>query len=63
MDKKDQPFPRDRDGVIFENDLTEENEPSPERREEAAHDLAGDPGIDSQAGDDFMRERKFPHDP
>jgi hypothetical protein len=60
MDKKPDPFPRDRDGEIFEDDLTDENEASPSQREEAAHEMPGDPGIDSQAGDDFMRDRKFP---
>lgn len=60
MSKRYDPFPRDRDGEIFENDLTEENDPSPAAREGAAHDLESDPGVDSQAGDEFMSERKFP---
>jgi len=53
-------FPRDRDGEIFENDLTEENEASPVEREEGAEDLQPDPGVDSQAADRFMTDRKFP---
>ena len=53
------PFPRDRSGEIFENDLTEENEATPVEREEGAEQLHGDPDVDSQAADEFMKDRKF----
>jgi hypothetical protein len=53
-------FPRDRDGEIFEDDLTENRDPSPQAREKAAHDRPLDPGgVNSQEGDEFMRERLF----
>jgi hypothetical protein len=60
MDKDEKNFPRDRDGEIFENDLTDENDPSPEKREEASHNAESDPDTDSQAADEFMRDHKFP---
>jgi hypothetical protein len=53
---------RDRDGEIFENDLTEEDTAPGGLRDTADHtlDMEGDQ-IDSQEGDEFMHERKFPH--
>jgi hypothetical protein len=60
MEQQPNRFARDRDGEIFENDLTEENLPDPAKREEADHDLQSDPDTDSEAGDEFMRERLFP---
>ena len=48
-------FHRDRAGEIFQSDLTEEDLPAPSVREEADHDLHGDPGVDSQEGDEFTR--------
>lgn len=53
-------FPRDRDGEIFENDLTEENDATPVEKEEGAEHYHGDPDTNSQAGDKFMTDRKFP---
>ena len=35
----------------FEDDLTEETLPDAAQREEAAHDIEGDPDVDSQADD------------
>jgi hypothetical protein len=54
-------FPRDEHGEIFQADLTDELEPSPEEREGFEHDdnLTGEE-TDSQAGDDFMHNRQFP---
>jgi hypothetical protein len=49
-------FPRDRDGAIFENDLTEENLPSPVAQEESDHDEEMKTDLDDQSGDEFMRE-------
>jgi hypothetical protein len=60
MERQSDRFARDRDGEIFQSDLTEEGLPDPAEREEADHDLNSDPDTDSQAGDDFMRERLFP---
>jgi hypothetical protein len=60
MERQSDRFARDRDGEIFQSDLTEEDLPDPAEREEADHDLNSDPDTDSQAGDDFMRERLFP---
>lgn len=48
--------PRDRDGEIFENDLTEENLPSPVKQEESDHDDMAKTDMDNQTGDAFMRE-------
>lgn len=53
-------FPRDRDGVPFEDDFTEDRNPSPAEREAAGATGFGDPDTDSQAADDFMTDRKFP---
>jgi hypothetical protein len=60
MERQSDRFARDRDGEIFQSDLTEEDLPDPAEREEADHDLNSDPDTDSQAGDDFMSERLFP---
>ena len=57
MDNRNKLQRRDRDGEIFENDVTEEDAAPPPIREDAAHDLAADPGVDSQEADEFMRER------
>ena len=61
MERKDTPFPRDRDGEIFENDLTEENDATPVQKEEGAEQLHPDPGVNSQEADEFMERREFPH--
>jgi hypothetical protein len=51
-------FPVDEAGEIFQADLTDELEPSPASREPAAHDLDTEgEETDSQAGDDFMKQR------
>jgi len=47
---------RDRDGEIFENDLTEEYLPSPVLQEESDHDDELKTDLDDQTGDEFMRE-------
>lgn len=54
-------FPVDEHGEIFQADLTDELEVSPVRREEESHheNLEGE-DVDSEAGDEFMHERKFP---
>lgn len=62
--EKNQPksgFPVDERGEIFQADLTDELEPSPAAREEGSHDenLEGEE-VDSEAGDEFMREHKGP---
>lgn len=49
-------FPRDRDGEIFENDLTEENLPSPVVQEESDHDKELKTDLDDQSGDAFMHD-------
>jgi hypothetical protein len=63
MDKKkpESGFPVDEHGEIFQADLTDELEVSPTLREEESHDadLEGE-DVDSQAGDEFMHERKGP---
>lgn len=59
MSEFEQRFKRDRAGEIFQSDLTEEDLPEPRVREEADHDLKSDPGVDSQEGDEFMKQRKF----
>lgn len=43
---------RDRDGEIFENDLTNDEGVHPPAREQAAHHLRPDPGINSQEDDE-----------
>lgn len=45
------PDERDRDGEIFENDLTEDTGAHPPAIEQAQHHLHPDPGIDSQEAD------------
>jgi hypothetical protein len=63
MEKNDVPkgFPVDERREIFQADLTDELTPPPPRREETAHDMDLDgEDVDSQAGDDFMREHKGP---
>jgi hypothetical protein len=53
----EQKFPRDRDGEIFQDDLGEDHDASPQAREDAAHEVILDPDTDSQDADEFMRER------
>jgi hypothetical protein len=60
MERETGRFARDRDGEIFQSDLTEEDLPDPAEREEADHELQSDPDVDSEAGDEFMRKRQFP---
>jgi hypothetical protein len=60
MERETDRFARDRDGEIFQSDLTEEDLPDPAKREEEDHELQMDPDIDSEAGDDFMRNHEFP---
>lgn len=43
---------RDRDGEIFQNDLTSNEGVHPPAREQAAHHLRPDPGINSQEADE-----------
>lgn len=51
---------RDRDGNIFEDDLTEnESEPGGAVRDEVAHDKRLDPNVDSQEADRAMAENRF----
>lgn len=59
MSPSEKRFRRDRAGEIFQSDLTEEDLPAPPVREEADHDLHGDPGVDSEEADEFMKQRKF----
>lgn len=47
---------RDRDGEIFENDLTEEDTASPAARDDADHVDGAKTDADDQTGDGFMRE-------
>lgn len=53
---------RDRDGEIFQNDLTENEGAHPPAKEQAAHHLQMDPNIDSQEADEknpeFAKELK-----
>ncbi len=56
MDK----LPRDRDGEIFQDDLTEnQSKPRGPRRDDAERDEKLDPGVDSQEGDRAMEENRF----
>ena len=56
MDK----LPKDRDGEIFQDDLTEnESKPRGPQRDDAAHDENLDPGVDSQEDDRDMAENLF----
>lgn len=59
MSESEKRFRRDRAGEIYQSDLTEEDLPEPSVREEADHHLHSDPGVNSQEGDDFMKQRKF----
>jgi len=47
---------RDRDGEIFENDLTEEDTASPAARDDADHVDGAKTDPDDQSGDEFMHE-------
>ena len=47
---------RDRDGEIFQNDLTNNEGAHPPAREQEAHHLHPDPGVDSQEADEKNRE-------
>ncbi len=58
-DKNKQAFPRDRKGEIFQDDLGEDHTADPRDREDAAHNDNLEEDVDSQEGDDFMRQRKF----
>jgi hypothetical protein len=56
MDK----LPKDRDGEIFQDDLTEnQSEEGGSRRDDAARDETMDPGVDSQEDDRDMEENLF----
>ena len=57
---KDEAFPRDRKGEIFQGDLGEDHTANPHVREDAAHDLNLDEAVDSEEADEFMRDRKAP---
>jgi hypothetical protein len=53
-------LPKDRDGEIFQDDLTEnQSKPRGPRRDDTAHDKAMDPGVDSQEDDRDMEENLF----
>jgi hypothetical protein len=47
---------RDRDGEIFENDLTEESTATPAERDDADHDDGAKTDMDDQTGDEFMHD-------
>lgn len=47
---------RDRDGEIFENDLTEESTATPAERDDADHVDGLKTDLDDQTGDKFMRD-------
>jgi hypothetical protein len=56
MDK----LPKDRDGEIFQDDLTEnQSKEGGPRRDDAARDKTMDPGVDSQEGDRAMEQNRF----
>jgi hypothetical protein len=59
-DKRKQPFPRDRKGEIFQDDLGEDQSTAfPPMRDDAAHGLNLDPDqVDSQEADEFMKREK-----
>ena len=61
MERETKTTRRDRDGEIFENNLTEEDLPPPPARDDAAHELKQDPGVDSQEADEFMLRRGTRH--
>jgi hypothetical protein len=53
-------FPRDREGEIYQDDLTEnESIPRPARREDAEETRELDPDVDSQEDDEAMAEDLF----
>jgi len=56
-DRKKQPFPRDRKGEIFQDDLGEDHTASPPAREDAAHELDLQEDVDSEEADEFMKRR------
>ncbi len=56
-DSKKQPFPRDRKGEIFQDDLGEDHTASPPLRDDAAHDVNVDEEVNSQEADDFMKRQ------
>ena len=43
---------RDRDGEIFQNELTNNTGATPPEKEKGAHELAPDPGVNSQEADE-----------
>jgi hypothetical protein len=56
MDK----LPRDRDGEIFQDDLTEnQSKPRGPKRDDTEHDEKMDPGVDSQEDDRDMEQNLF----
>lgn len=57
-DRKKQPFPRDRKGEIFQDDLGEDHTAFPKKRDDAAHELTlqGDQ-IDSEETAEFMKRQ------
>jgi hypothetical protein len=56
MDK----LPKDRDGEIFQDDLTEnQSKEGGTRRDDAARDESMDPGVDSQEDDRDMEQNLF----
>lgn len=59
-DRKKQPFPRDRKGEIFQDDLGEDHTASPRIREDAAHEVNIDEDVDSQEADEFMKRENPP---
>ncbi len=56
-DSKKQPFPRDRKGEIFQDDLGEDHTASPPLRDDAAHDVNVDEEVNSQEADEFMKRQ------
>ena len=63
-DRKKQPFPRDRSGEIFQDDLGEDHTAFPPLRDDAAHDVNLRPDdIDSQEADEFMKRENPPARP
>ncbi len=53
-------LPKDRDGEIFQDDLTEnQSKPRGPRRDDAERDEKMDPGVDSQEDDRAMEENRF----
>ena len=56
-DSRKQPFPRDRKGEIFQDDLGEDHTASPPVRDDAAHELNLDEEVSSEDADEFMKRR------